>query len=82
MEYSYYMLRGNGLDETVVMDAINRANRRFFMRPSYLARKFADVVKLAATKPHIFGQIASRTLFGAKIPRTAAPSPERSAGVS
>ncbi|HEX4567669.1 MAG TPA: radical SAM protein, partial [Vicinamibacterales bacterium] len=59
MEYSYYLLRGNGLDETVVMDAINRAKRRFFMRPTYLVRKFADVVKLAATKPHIFGQIAS-----------------------
>ena len=81
MEYSYYLLRGNGLDETVVMEAINRAKRRFFMRPAYLARKFADVVKLAATKPHIFGQIASRTLFGSKIPPPAAPSPERSAGV-
>ena len=29
MEYSYYMLRGNGLDERVVMGAINRAKRRF-----------------------------------------------------
>ena len=82
MEYSYYLLRGNGLDEAVVMDAINRAKRRFFMRPAYLTRRFADLVKLAATKPHIFGQIASRTLFGAKIPPPAAPSPERSAGVS
>jgi anaerobic magnesium-protoporphyrin IX monomethyl ester cyclase len=68
MEYSYYLLRGNGLDESVVMDAINRAKRRFFMRPTYLARRFADVIKLAATKPQIFGQIATRTLFGAKIP--------------
>ena len=33
MEYSYYLLRGNGLDERVVMDAINRAKRRFFLRP-------------------------------------------------
>ncbi len=74
MEYSYYLLRGNGLDEAVVMDAINRAKRRFFMRPAYLARKLGDVLKLAATKPHIFRQIASRTLFGAKIPRPAAPS--------
>jgi radical SAM superfamily enzyme YgiQ (UPF0313 family) len=82
MEYSYYLLRGNGLDETVVMGAINRAKRRFFMRPKYLARKFSDVVKLAATKPHIFGQIASRMLFGAKIPPPAQPAPQRSAGVS
>ncbi len=28
------MLRGNGLDERVVMDAINRAKRRFFLRPA------------------------------------------------
>jgi len=82
MEYSYYLLRGNGLDGTVVMDAINRAKRRFFLRPGYLARRFGDVVKLAATKPHIFSQIASRTLFGAKIPPPAAPAPQRSAGVS
>ena len=33
----YYLLRGNGLDERVVMDAINRAKRRFFLRPAYLA---------------------------------------------
>jgi radical SAM superfamily enzyme YgiQ (UPF0313 family) len=83
MEYSYYLLRGNGLDETVVMDAINRAKRRFFMRPKYLARKFGDVVKLAATKPSIFGQIAARTLFGAKIPDPPRPAavPERAARV-
>jgi radical SAM superfamily enzyme YgiQ (UPF0313 family) len=82
MEYSYYLLRGNGLDETVVMDAINRAKRRFFMRPKYLARKFGDVLKLAATKPHIFGQIASRTLFGQKVPPPAHPAPARTADVS
>jgi radical SAM superfamily enzyme YgiQ (UPF0313 family) len=68
MEYSYYLLRGNGLDERVVMDAINRAKRRFFMRPRYIASRFGDMVKLAATKPSIFGQIATRTIFGARIP--------------
>ncbi|HTM26746.1 MAG TPA: radical SAM protein [Vicinamibacterales bacterium] len=77
MEYSYYLLRGNGLDEAVVMDAINRAKRRFFMRPRYLARKFGDVFKLAVTKPQIFGQIAGRTLFGARV-----PNPPRAAGSS
>jgi hypothetical protein len=75
-------MRGNGLDEAVVMDAINRAKRRFFMRPKYIARKFGDVIKLAATKPHIFGQIASRTIFGAKIPPPAHPASHRTAGVS
>jgi radical SAM superfamily enzyme YgiQ (UPF0313 family) len=68
MEYSYYLLRGNGLDQTVVMDAINRAKRRFFMRPAYLASRFGDMLKLAATKPSIFGQIATRTIFGSKVP--------------
>jgi len=67
MEYSFYLLRGNGLDEAVVMDAINRAKRRFFMRPAYLASRFGDMVKLATTKPSIFGQIATRTLFGTKV---------------
>ena len=43
MEYSYYLLRGNGLDEPVVMDAINRAKRRFYLRPGYLARHAGDV---------------------------------------
>jgi radical SAM superfamily enzyme YgiQ (UPF0313 family) len=74
MEYSYYLLRGNGLDERVVMDAVNRAKRRFFMRPKYLARKFADVVKLATTKPAIFRQIAARTLLGARIPDPPRPA--------
>jgi radical SAM superfamily enzyme YgiQ (UPF0313 family) len=81
MEYSYYLLRGNGLDEAVVMDSINRAKRRFFMRPTYLARKFGDVLKLAATKPHIFGQIASRTIFGARIPAPPRPHAPRTASV-
>jgi radical SAM superfamily enzyme YgiQ (UPF0313 family) len=74
MEYSYYLLRGNGLDERVVMDAINRAKRRFFMRPKYLASRIGDVVKLAATKPSIFGQIATRTIFGARIPDPPRPA--------
>jgi anaerobic magnesium-protoporphyrin IX monomethyl ester cyclase len=68
MEYSYYLLKGNGLDEHVVMDAINRAKRRFFMRPSYISSRLGDVMKLAVTKPAIFRQIATRTIFGAKVP--------------
>jgi anaerobic magnesium-protoporphyrin IX monomethyl ester cyclase len=78
MEYSYYLLRGNGLDQQVVMDAINRAKRRFFMRPAYLASRFGDMLKLATTKPSIFGQIAARTLFGSRVPDPPA-SPARAA---
>ena len=74
MEYSYYLLKGNGLDEQVVMDAINRAKRRFFMRPAYLSRKLGDVLKLAITKPAIFRQVAARTLFGAQIPKLSRPA--------
>jgi radical SAM superfamily enzyme YgiQ (UPF0313 family) len=68
MEYSYYLLKGNGLDEQVVMDAINRAKRRFFMRPAYISRKLGDVMKLAVTKPAIFRQIVTRAIFGARVP--------------
>jgi len=50
-----------------VMDAINRAKRRFFMRPAYIASRFGDMLKLATTKPSIFGQIATRTIFGSRV---------------
>ena len=67
MEYWYYMLHGNGLDERVVMDAINRAKRRFFLRPSYITRHLGDVARLALTKQAIVWQVLSRTLFGSKV---------------
>ncbi len=67
MEYSYYLLRGNGLDERVVMAAINRAKRRFFLRPSYMARHAGDVVRLALTKQAIIRQVLSRAVFGARV---------------
>ena len=73
MEYSYYLLRGNGLDERLVMDAINRAKRRFFLRPAYVARHFGDIAKLALTKQRIVWHVLSRTLFGARVPDAAAP---------
>lgn len=64
MEYSYYLLKGNGLDEQVVMDAINRAKRRFFLRPKYLVRHAGDVMKLALTKWPVAWHIGSQMLFG------------------
>jgi anaerobic magnesium-protoporphyrin IX monomethyl ester cyclase len=67
MEYSYYMLRGNGLDERVVMDAINRAKRRFFLRPGYVFRHLGDAARLAITKQDIIWQILNRTIFGARV---------------
>jgi radical SAM superfamily enzyme YgiQ (UPF0313 family) len=67
MEYSYYLLHGNGLDEKIVMDAINRARRRFFLRPAYIRRHVGDIAKLALTKQAIVWKVLSRTLFGARV---------------
>ena len=70
MEYSYYLLNGNGLNEEVVLSAIRRAKRRFFLRPAYVARHLKDVARLAASKRSIFVQVAARTLFGGKAVET------------
>jgi anaerobic magnesium-protoporphyrin IX monomethyl ester cyclase len=67
MEYSYYLLQGNGLNDRLVMDAINRAKRRFFLRPGYMARHIGDVARLALTKQGIVWQVMTRTIFGAKV---------------
>ena len=67
MEYSYYLLDGHGLNEQVVMAAINRAKRRFFLRPRYLTQHLADAVRLAWTKPAIVTHLLSRVLFGQKV---------------
>jgi radical SAM superfamily enzyme YgiQ (UPF0313 family) len=72
MEYSYYLLRGNGLDEAVVMQAINRAKRRFFLRPRYVARHAGDIARLVTTKWRVVGEIVPRLIFGSTPPRPAA----------
>ena len=84
MEYSYYMLDGNGLDERVVMDTINRARRQFFLRPGYVARHLGDVVRLALTKQDIVWQIGRRMLFGGRAsnPSHVLPADEQQAKTS
>jgi hypothetical protein len=77
MEYSYYLLRGNGLDERTVMDAINRAKRRFFLRPGYMARHVGDVAQIAFSKQNIVWQVLTRTLFGAPVIDTSTVEPQR-----
>jgi radical SAM superfamily enzyme YgiQ (UPF0313 family) len=67
MEYSYYLLKGNGLDEAIVMEATNRARRRFFLRPRYIARNFGDIVKLVITNRTVAWEIGSRMILGAKV---------------
>jgi anaerobic magnesium-protoporphyrin IX monomethyl ester cyclase len=79
MEYSYYLLDGNGLNERMVMDAIDRAKRRFFLRPGYMARHLGDVARLAMTKQAIVWQVLSRTIFGTKVVDTTGASRERGA---
>jgi anaerobic magnesium-protoporphyrin IX monomethyl ester cyclase len=74
MEYSYYLLRGNGLDERVVMHAINRAKRKFFLRPRYLRRHLLDVARLALTKHDIVWQVLRRTVFGTRVVDASRPS--------
>lgn len=71
LEYSYYVLSGNGLDGRLVMDAIERAKRRFYLRPRYVARHAGDLAKLATTKWHVAWQIGSRMLLSARA--SAAP---------
>src|SRR6185503_9971029 len=74
MEYSYYMLDGHGLNEKVVMAAINRAKRRFFLRPRYLTQHLTDIARLAWSKPSIVGHLASRVLLGQKVVDATPPS--------
>ncbi len=81
MEYSYYLLRGNGLDERIVMEAINRAKRRFFLRPGYMIRHVSDVARIAVSKQNIVWQVLSRTLFGTRVVDTSTAAPTRSATV-
>jgi len=73
MEYSYYLLRGNGLDESVVMDAIHRARRRFYLRPAYFARHAGDLLRLAMTKSGATWSFAFRVMFGGRVPEVAPP---------
>jgi radical SAM superfamily enzyme YgiQ (UPF0313 family) len=64
MEYSYYILRGSGLDEETVMRALNRARRRFFLRPSYLARHLGEILRIVLTDQRLVFDLGWRMLFG------------------
>ena len=64
MEYSYYLLRSGDLDEAVVMGAIRRATRRFFLRPSWMLKHAGDILKLAVSNRHLVWYAATRLLRG------------------
>ena len=55
------------------MDAINRAKRRFYLRPAYLVRHAGDVLRLMSTKWSVAWHVASRFLFGAPVTDAAGP---------
>jgi radical SAM superfamily enzyme YgiQ (UPF0313 family) len=74
MEYSYYLMEGKGLDAASVMAAINRAKRRFFLRPGYLIRHAGNLARLAMTKSGVAWHLASRILFGAGVVDASAPA--------
>jgi anaerobic magnesium-protoporphyrin IX monomethyl ester cyclase len=66
MEYSYYVLQGNGLNEQVVMSALSRARRRFFLRPSYIARHMGDIGRMLLTSQTLVWKIVTKMLIGEK----------------
>jgi anaerobic magnesium-protoporphyrin IX monomethyl ester cyclase len=75
LEYSYYVLEGGGLNDDVVTDAINRAKRRFFLRPAYLTRHFGDALRIARTKPAIVTNMLVRILLGHRVADAVSAAP-------
>jgi radical SAM superfamily enzyme YgiQ (UPF0313 family) len=75
MEYAYYILKGNGLDEATVMRAINRARRRFFLRPGYLRRHLGEILRIVLTDQALVFELGWRMLFGKRAGDAVAPSP-------
>lgn len=73
LEYSYYVLRGGGLDEPTVMRTISRARRRFFLRPHYLRRHFGDLTRLVFNDRALIWDVMSRSLFGRPVVDTLTP---------
>jgi len=64
LEYSYYVLKSDGLDEDVVMEAIRRATRRFFLRPSWMARHALDLLRIVRSSGPLVWRAAVRLLRG------------------
>jgi radical SAM superfamily enzyme YgiQ (UPF0313 family) len=75
MEYSYYLLKGNGLDEAVVMNAVRTATRRFFLRPSWMARHAFDLVRLVRSSGPLVWHAAVRLVQGGRERPTSPSAP-------
>jgi len=72
MEYSYYLLRGNGLDEAVVMNTIRAATRRFYLRPSWMLAHAGDLARLVLSSGPLVFKAAARLFESRTSPDPAA----------
>jgi len=83
LEYSYYVLRSGDLNEEVVMGAIRRAARRFFLRPSWMARHALDLARIVRSSGPLVWHAVVRLVRGdgrvsagaAAVPVSPAPNP-------
>jgi hypothetical protein len=57
------------------MGAINRAKRRFYLRPSYLSRHLGDIARLILTKWDLAAHVASRMFLGSRVTRAGDAAP-------
>jgi radical SAM superfamily enzyme YgiQ (UPF0313 family) len=78
LEYSFYVLRNDVLNEDVVMRAIRRATRRFYLRPSWMARHAVDLARIMFSSARLVVHAAIRLVRGDKpvsVHGAAAPAP-------
>jgi len=85
LEYSFYVLRNDVLNEDVVMRAIRRATRRFYLRPSWMARHAVDLARIMFSSARLVVHAAIRLVRGDKpvsVHGAAAPAPPATAPVT
>jgi anaerobic magnesium-protoporphyrin IX monomethyl ester cyclase len=78
MEYAYYVIRGDGLDERVVMRAIAKGRRRFFLRPRYIVRHLGDLLRLLVGNRRLAWEVALRLALGLRDVEPLAAEPSQS----
>jgi anaerobic magnesium-protoporphyrin IX monomethyl ester cyclase len=85
LEYSFYVLQSAALNEAAVMDAIRRATRRFYLRPSWMARHALDLARLVRSSARLMLHAAVRLVKGddpVSVRGASAPVPPASAPVT
>jgi radical SAM superfamily enzyme YgiQ (UPF0313 family) len=83
LEYSFYVLKNDVLNEDVVMGAVRRATRRFYLRPSWMAHHAMDLARIVRSSARLVVHTAVRLVWGEKpvsvggapVPAPAAPGP-------